>query len=173
MKNFDEISHIVIDVDGVMTDAGIYYDEKGNELKKFCTRDAAGFWALKQSGITVVVLTGRECVATLRRMNELGVKKLYQNVKDKKLFLQTFMKDNGIKKRNVAYVGDDLNDLPPMRICGYVLVPMDACEEVKSIADYICPRVGGSGVVRDVAEHLLKEKNIWEKMIEEVYGMGI
>ena len=80
----DSLKYIVIDVDGVMTDAGIYYDENGNEYKKFCTRDAAGFWALKQAGIKVIVITGRECEATRRRMTELGVDSLFQNINNKK-----------------------------------------------------------------------------------------
>ena len=83
----EQIKYLIVDVDGTMTDGGIYYDENGNEWKKFCTKDAAGFWAAKQNGIEIVVLTGRECRATSRRMEELKVKYLYQNVKNKYKFL--------------------------------------------------------------------------------------
>ena len=75
---------IVLDVDGTLTDAGIYYDENGNELKKFCTKDAAGIKAAMVMGIEIIVITGRECAATTRRLTELGVKKIFQNVKNKK-----------------------------------------------------------------------------------------
>ena len=79
----DFIKYIVIDVDGTMTDGGIYYDENGNELKKFCTKDAAGFFIAKRVGIKTVILTGRECQATTKRMKELQVDYLFQNITDK------------------------------------------------------------------------------------------
>ena len=173
MANVNDIMYIVIDVDGVMTDAGIYYDEHGNELKKFCTRDAAGFWALKRAGVEVLVITGRECYATRRRMKEIGVDNLFQNVKDKRTFLSKYMDENKIKKENIAYIGDDLNDYPSMQLCGFVYAPADSCNEIIQIADYISSVKGGSGVVRDVAEYILKEKGIWERMIAEVYGIGV
>lgn len=81
-----ELKLIVIDVDGTMTDAGVYYDERGNELKKFCTKDAAGFFAAHSVGIKIMVLTGRECAATTRRMTEMKVEYLYQNVKTRQSF---------------------------------------------------------------------------------------
>lgn len=87
-----KIKLIVIDVDGTMTDSGIYYDENGNEWKKFCTKDAAGFFAAHKLGIKIMVLTGRECAATERRMKELRVQYLCQNVKDKMGYLSEFMK---------------------------------------------------------------------------------
>ena len=92
------IKYLIIDVDGTMTDAGIYYDDHGNELKKFCTRDAAGFFAAKQAGIKIMVLTGRECQAVTRRMTELKVDFLYQNIKEKASFLQKFIAENKIRK---------------------------------------------------------------------------
>lgn len=173
MSIIDDIKYIVIDVDGVMTDAGIYYDNNGNEQKKFCTRDAAGFWALKKAGIVIIVITGRECDATLRRMTELGITSLYQNIKDKKSFLSTYMEKHKIGKNNIAYIGDDLNDYSSMQLCGFISAPKDACAEIKEIADYISPIKGGSGVVRDVAEYILKGKGLWKKMITGIYGIGI
>ena len=97
-----KVKLLVVDVDGTMTDAGIYYDEHGNELKKFCTKDAAGFFAAHKSGIKIMVLTGRECAATTRRMTELKVDYLFQNVKDKLSFLKKFMQENEILKEEVG-----------------------------------------------------------------------
>lgn len=91
-----KIKYLVIDVDGTMTDAGIYYDEHGNELKKFCTKDAAGYFAAKRAGITLMVLTGRECQATLRRMQEMKFDYIVQNIKDKATYLTDFMAANGL-----------------------------------------------------------------------------
>lgn len=167
------IEYIVIDVDGTLTDAGIYYDEHGNELKKFCTKDAAGFFAAKNVGIMTMILTGRECAATLRRMQELKVDYVVQNVKDKVSYLRTFMAEHNICREQIAYIGDDLNDLPPMQLVGYVACPADSCKEILAIADYVSPVKGGSGAVRDVVEHILIESGEWQSAINNVYGIGI
>lgn len=168
-----KIKYLVIDVDGTMTDGGLYYDENGNETKKFCTKDAAGFFSAHQVGIKIMVLTGRECKATTRRMTEMKVDYLRQNIKDKASYLKNFMIENGIKKEEIGYVGDDLNDLPPMTLCGYVGCPSDACVEVKKIADYISPVKGGYGAVRDIIEHFLREQDLWNKAVSIVYGIGV
>lgn len=167
------IRYLVIDVDGTMTDAGIYYDEHGNELKKFCTKDAAGFFAAHQAGIKIMVLTGRKCEATTRRMTELKADYLYQNVKDKSGFLKQFMAENELDKDEIGYIGDDLNDLLPMKLAGFVGCPADSCPEVIEIANYVSSLNGGHGAVRDVIEHLLRESGAWENAISKVYGIGI
>lgn len=169
----ESIKYIVLDVDGVMTDGGIYYDERGNELKKFCVRDAAGFFALQECGIEIIVLTGRECNGTIRRMKDMKVNFLFQNVKNKKKFLLDYMNEKNIKKNEIAYVGDDLNDFPPMKLCGFVACPKDACKEVKEISHYISPIKGGFGVIRDVSEYLLKNRGLWNKAVSEVYRIGV
>lgn len=164
---------LVIDVDGTMTDAGIYYDEQGNELKKFCTRDAAGFFAARTVGIKIMVLTGRECAATTRRMKELKVDYIFQNVKNKAEFIEEFIKTNGITKEELGYIGDDLNDYPAMKLAGFVGCPSDSCSEIIAIADYVSSVKGGQGAVRDIIEYLLKQSGEWENAIAEVYGIGI
>lgn len=167
-----ELKYLVLDVDGTMTDAGIYYDENGNELKKFCTRDAAGFRAARHIGIKIIVLTGRECKATTRRMNEMSVDFLFQGVKNKKSFLQDFMQKNSLTKQDVGYVGDDINDLSSMSLTGFVACPMDACCEVKEVSDYVSPRNGGTGVIRDVVEYILKERGEWNSVVKTIYLAG-
>ncbi|SFC22968.1 KdsC family phosphatase [Butyrivibrio sp. YAB3001] len=166
------IKLIVIDVDGTLTDSGIYYDEHGNEMKKFSTKDAAGFFAAKAVGIKTMILTGRECAATKRRMEEMKVDFLLQNIKDKASFLKEFMNKHGLEKDDVAYVGDDLNDLAPMKLAGYVACPADSCKEVKEIADYVSSVKGGYGAFRDVMEHIL-ERGQWESVINTIYGAGV
>jgi len=172
-KQLKKIKYLIIDVDGTLTDAGIYYDEHGNELKKFCTKDAAGFFAAHRVGIKIMILTGRECAATTRRMQEMKVEYLVQNVKDKITYIREFMKDQNICRDEVGYLGDDLNDLPGMSLCGFVGCPADACDEVKKKADYISSVKGGYGAVRDIVSYLLKERNEWEEAISGVYGIGI
>ncbi len=173
MQDLKKIRYLVIDVDGTMTDAGIYYDEHGNELKKFCTKDAAGFFASHQVGIQIMVLTGRECQATTRRMQEMKVDFLVQNVKDKLGYLERFMRENGIPREELGYLGDDLNDLESMRLAGFVGCPADACEEVKAISDYISEVKGGYGAVRDIIAHVLKRRQEWDWAVEQIYGVGI
>lgn len=173
MGDFSQIKYLVIDVDGTLTDAGIYYDEHGNELKKFCTKDAAGFFAAHQAGIKILVLTGRECAATTKRMREMQVEYLVQNCKDKVQYLKTFMQENHVEKGEVGYLGDDLNDLPGMGLCGFIGCPADACEEVKDKADYISDAKGGYGAVRNIISYLLKQRGQWDEAVSRVYGIGI
>ena len=163
-----DIKLIVLDVDGTLTDSGIYYDENGNEMKKFSTKDAIGIYAAQKAGMQVMVLTGRECAATTRRINELKVDYAFQNVKDKKAFLFNFMNENSLKKENVCYIGDDLNDFPAMDLAGYIGCPADGCKEIIERADYVSIINGGHGAVRDVIEHVLREKQMWSKIIGDM-----
>lgn len=175
-KDKDElmkIKYLIIDVDGTMTDAGIYYDEHGNELKKFCTKDAAGYFAAHKVGIKLMVLTGRECAATTRRMQEMKIDYIMQNVKDKEALIKKFMEEKSLTKEEIGYIGDDLNDLAPMNLCGFVGCPEDACIEVKTIADYVSSVKGGYGAVRDVISAILNKRGQWEQAISQVYGIGI
>ena len=170
MSQFSELNYLVIDVDGTLTDAGIYYDEHGNELKKFCTKDAAGFFAAKAMEIKTVVLTGRECAATARRMSDLKVDYVFQNVRDKQRFLLSFMEENHIAKEQLGYIGDDLNDLLPMQMAGFKACPADSCEEIKNIADYVSTVNGGHGAVREIIEHALRASGDWDSLVEKIYG---
>lgn len=171
-SRWHNIKYLVIDVDGTMTDAGVYYDEHGNELKKFSTKDAAGFFAAKKAGIKVLVLTGRECAATARRMGEMKVDFLVQNCKDKMPYLEAFLREQGITWEELGYLGDDLNDLAGMCKSGFSGCPADACEEVKAKADYVSTVRGGYGAVRDIISGLLKERGEWEEIIAQLYGAG-
>lgn len=171
--DYKSIKLMVLDVDGTMTDGGIYYDEQGNEMKKFCTRDAAGCFAAYDAGIQLMVLTGRSCAATERRMREMKIPMLYQNIKDKEKFLSEYMRKNGYSKMDVGYIGDDLNDLAAMKLCGFKGCPADSCWEVRQIADYVSSVKGGNGAVRDVLEYLLRNRNDWELLIGKVYDTGL
>lgn len=167
------LKYIILDVDGTLTDGGIYYDDTGNELKKFCTKDGAGFVCARAAGIGLIIITGRECAATERRMKELKADLIFQNVKDKAAFLQNWAAENRISKEDLGYIGDDINDLAPMALCGYIGCPADACADVRRIADYISPIEGGHGAVRDVIEHYLRDAGIWEDVVRSAFGAGI
>ena len=109
---------LVLDVDGTMTDGGVYYDATGNELKKFAIKDGAGLVLARTAGIRVMICTGRECEAVRRRAADLKITDIYQNVGKKAAFLRDFMAENGYARDDVAYCGDDLNDLAAMALCG-------------------------------------------------------
>ena len=111
---------LVLDVDGTMTDGGVYYDATGNELKKFAIKDGAGLVLARTAGIRVMICTGRECEAVRRRAADLKITDIYQNVGKKAAFLRDFMAENGYARDDVAYCGDDLNDLAAMALCGFV-----------------------------------------------------
>lgn len=164
---------IVLDVDGTLTDGGIYYDEYGNEMKKFCTKDAAGIFAAQKAGIKIMILTGRECKATTRRMTELKVDYLFQNIKNKTDFLLSFMKEQGLSKSDLGYIGDDLNDFSSIKLAEWAACPADACQEIIDIVNYVSKIKGGYGAVRDAIEHYLRKNELWDCAINEVYGIGV
>lgn len=162
---------LVLDVDGTMTDGGIYYDDHGNEIKKFAIKDGAGLQLAHAAGLQIMICTGRECPAVSKRANELKLDYLFQNVMDKKGFLSKFMNEHRLCAQNIAYCGDDLNDLAAMSLCGFVACPADACDEVKAKANYICPQRGGEGAVRGAIEKILKNENCWTQAVEYAFGV--
>lgn len=170
MSALNELTHLIVDVDGTLTDGSIYYDDHGNEVKKFNTRDGAGFLTARAAGFRVLVLTGRECPAVERRMREFQVDVLEQRVKDKALWLAAWQREHGMGAANFAFVGDELNDLAAMRLCAFRACPADACPEVRREAHYISPVPGGAGVLRDVVCHLLNKRDQWLAAARSVYG---
>lgn len=172
INKLQNIKYFVVDVDGTMTDTGIYYDCNGNELKKFSTRDAAGIIAAHLVGIKIIVVTGRECKATTRRMKELKIDEIYQGVKDKKGFIEKFLIDNRLTSENLGYIGDDLNDYAAMKLAGFKACPADSCEEVISISDYHSKVDGGRGVIQDVFRYVLHELRQWDSYKENVIEAG-
>lgn len=164
---------LILDVDGTMTDGGIYYDEFGNELKKFNTKDALGIFAAHLAKIKLVVITGRKCMATTKRMQELKIDYLFQNIKNKNQFLMDFIKENEIEKQEIGYVGDDLNDYLSMGLAGYIGCPADSNVEIKKIANYVSGVNGGCGAVSDIIMHILQERGEWNVIIKQLYGVGI
>lgn len=164
--------YIIIDVDGTFTDGSIYYDEKGNEIKKFNTRDAAAIRVAIYWKIKILVVTGRECYATKRRMEDIGITDVFQGIKDKYSFIEDMIKKEGIDKDDILYLGDDVNDLKAMGLAGTVACPSDACPEVKEISDYISIRAGGCGAVRDILESLFRSNNKWDDAISCIYRDG-
>ena len=168
-----KITMLIIDVDGTLTDSSLYYDNTGNEIKKFSTKDAAAFFVAHDLGIKIMILTGRECIATKKRMSELKVDFLFENIKDKKQFIHQFLLENDMTWEQIGYIGDDLNDLASMKLSKYSGCPSDSCQEIKNIANYVSLSKGGHGAVRDIIEHMLRMSNEWDNAVLHVYGCGI
>lgn len=167
------IKLIVLDVDGTLTDGGLYLDSTGNETKKFSVKDGAGLVLARTAGLKVMILTGRESEPVRRRAAELSLDWCVQNCKDKFAYLTDFMAQNGYTKQQTAYVGDDWNDLTAMALAGFVACPANAAPEVKAIADYISPEKGGEGAVRAAVIQLLKAQGLYESALKRAFGVGI
>lgn len=165
------IKLIVMDVDGTLTDGGIYYSESGSEIKNFNSKDAAGILACQAIGIDCMILTGRTGKAVERRAEDLHIKYVYQGITDKMAFLLDFLKEHKMDLQDVFYIGDDLNDIKCMNIAGVAGCPADASPEILLRADYIASHNGGHGAVRDVLFSYLKDNNLYDDAISKAYDV--
>ena len=167
--NMDKICLIVLDVDGTMTDGGVYIDSNQVETKKFNIKDGAGIVLAQSVGIDFLILTGRSSSSVEQRANELHIKYVEQGIENKAVYLKNFASIHGLSPENIAYIGDDLNDLPAMHYAGISACPADAADEVKAYCDFVLAKKGGEGVVRAFLEIFLKERKLWEKAINIVF----
>ena len=165
-----EIKLIILDVDGTMTDGGVYIDNRRIETKKFSIKDGCGIVLAHAMGLEFMILTGRESNCVLQRAEELKIRHVYQNVGNKISFLKSYMEENGLEADQLAYIGDDLNDLYAMSLAGTAVCPQDAAKEIKAQCDYVLNARGGEGVVREFVELLLKSRGQWETAIERAFG---
>ena len=152
-----DIKLIILDVDGTLTDGGIYYGSDGTEYKRFCVQDGTGILAAEKAGVEFVILTARESSIVLRRARELKISHVYQNIHDRAEKLKELIAELNISSENIAYFGDDTIDLEAMSICSFVACPSNACKEVKAISSYISSYEGGHGAVRDILEYMIEE----------------
>jgi len=156
VEKASRIRLVIFDVDGVLTDGNLYLGNNGEELKTFNIKDGLGIKLLMQSGVEVGVITGRSSKLVAQRMESLGVKYIYQGQHKKLPAYQELLAKLELKSEQVAYVGDDLIDLPLMRRTGFSVAVKDAHSLVKQHAHWQTPSVGGRGAVRDVCEFLMK-----------------
>lgn len=153
-----------MDVDGTLTDGKIYMGNDGEVMKAFNIKDGCGIHdLLPKADITPLIITGRKSNIVENRCKEIGIHHFYQGVSDKVAQLQTFLKERGGSLEEVAYAGDDINDLSCMQLIkengGIIGAPSNACQEVKDIADFVSSNMGGEGAVRDFVEYLVAFKN--------------
>ena len=168
IKKAKKIKLLVCDVDGVLTDGGLYFDAQGRELKRFNVQDGLGLKLLMQSGIEVAVISARATPSVTHRMKNLGIKHYYGGQNDKKHTLQKLVKKLNITLEQVAYIGDDVIDLPVMLIVGLAIAVSNANQALLPHADYKTKAKGGNGAVREVCDMLLKTMGVYDNMLKNI-----
>lgn len=153
----DRIKLVLTDVDGVLTDGGMYYGSEGDTLKRFNTRDGMGMELLRNHGILTGIITREQTEIVSQRAKKLQVDILVQGCRDKLPALQQILAERNLKASEVAYIGDDLNDVEVLAHVGFSAAPADAATEAKNSAHYICSRKGGEGCFREFAEVILRD----------------
>lgn len=167
-----KIRLMLLDVDGILTDGRIHYDAHGGEIKSFDVKDGHGLKLLQRAGVRVGIITGRNSSIVQRRAEELGIEILYQGAKNKLVPYEEILRQTGLSDEQVAYMGDDLVDLPILLRVGFSATVADAVDEVKERVHYVASRPGGRGAVREVCDLMLKRSGGWEAVTERYFSSG-
>jgi 3-deoxy-D-manno-octulosonate 8-phosphate phosphatase (KDO 8-P phosphatase) len=160
------IELLVLDVDGVLTDATVVLHPDGSESKSFSLLDGHGIKMWRRAGLKVALLSGRPSPATRHRAAQLQIEHVLEGCQQKLPALKGLIEDLALTPQKVAYVGDDLLDLAPLRYVGFGVAVANAVEELKHYADYVTARPGGHGAVREVVEYILKRSGRWQALME-------
>ena len=143
------------DVDGVLTDAGMYYSESGEEMKKFNTRDGMGIKLLQRAGIITAIVTQERTKLVAWRGEKLMIPEVHQGVMDKIALVREMTERHGLSMEEVAYIGDDVNDVETLKAVGFSASPADGMPQALAVVDYVCAKKGGEGAVREIIEMIL------------------
>ena len=168
-EKIKKIKLLLLDVDGVLTDGSIILGESNYEQKIFNIKDGLGIKLALSSGIEIGIITGRTSEAVRKRAEELEIKILYQGQPDKLKAYDQIKSDLGLTDDQIAFIGDDLNDLKLIQRAGLSCTVNDACDEVKAEVNYVTIRPGGKGAVREVIEMILKRQGKWETLIQKYF----
>lgn len=159
-KEISKIKMLVMDVDGTLTDGKIYVGANGEVFKAFNVRDGYRLINIEKYNIIPVIITGKRSEILANRATELKIKEVHQGVEDKLRVLDEIINKYQLIYENVAYIGDDVNDIDCMKVCYLTACPADAIHEVISAVDYVCKSNGGNGAVREFLDLILKEINV-------------
>lgn len=157
---------IVTDIDGVWTDGGMYYDQTGNEWKKFNTSDSAGVLFCKKLNIPVAIITGEDTEIVKRRAEKLKIDFLYQGISDKLLVATNLCKQLNISLSDTAYIGDDLGDMALLKNVGFACAPANAPDYIKKLVHHTTKKIGGEGAFREFIEHILITHDLLDNVIK-------
>lgn len=154
------IKWLFTDIDGVWTDCTIYYSARGEEMKRFSYRDGMGAERLRKlTSINIAIITGENSEIVTRRAEKLQINTVFLGIKNKKEIIERFLIENNLKWSEIAYIGDDVNDLDSMLLAGLRACPADAIDEIKATSDYICEKKGGEGAFREFCEYLINTQS--------------
>lgn len=170
--SLQKIKLLALDVDGVLTDGTIYISPAGEVFKGFNAKDGMGISCALRNNLQIAVITGRQSPIVERRCEELGIKLFMQGVKDKRLALQKMAQELGLTREDIAYMGDDLNDIPAFKASGLNFVPADGSIEVLAVADIITKAKGGCGAVREAITMILAAQDNWEQIVNSYLTAG-
>lgn len=160
-----KVELLLMDVDGVLTDGGLYYGHDGEAMKRFDVKDGHGIVLCRSVGLASGILTARSSTIVEKRGTELGMKHILQGRRDKAAGFREILETTGLTAEQVCYIGDDINDIPVLRQVGFSAAPADARPEVLEKVHYVCKHAGGHGAVRELCELLLKAKGLWEEVL--------
>ncbi len=166
LNKLKHIKLLILDVDGVLTDGGIIYNDNGVETKIFNVKDGLGIRLLMQAGINLCIATGRRSNALYNRCKNLGIEHIFDGADDKAAIFDLILDRTGVSAEQVAFIGDDLPDLALMKKVGLSIAVADAHKTVLKNADMVTSAKGGNGAVREVCEAILKAQGFWENILE-------
>lgn len=169
-EKLKKIKLLILDVDGVLTDGRIIFDSNGIESKFFNVKDGHGIKMLQRCGIEVGIISGRESVVVTNRAIELGIGQVYQKSLDKMVPYRQMLEATGLTDEEVAFMGDDVIDIPILRRVGFAAAPADAVAEVLPFAHFVSRNRGGWGAVREVCDMLLKAQGTWDSVTARYYA---
>ena len=159
LTKIKDVKILLTDVDCVLTDGGMYYDKSGDIMKKFHTRDGMGVTLLRKKGIPTIIVTKESTMMVRKWAKNMKIEKIYDGVLNKAEILPEVCKSYKLKSKNVAYIGDDVNDLELLKSVGFSAVPNDGILEARESVDYVCKTNGGKGVLREIADLLITMKS--------------
>ncbi len=166
LKRATAVKLVVLDVDGVLTDGALIYGDRGEELKIFNVHDGTGLALLLQAGVDVIWITGRESTAVALRGREIGIKAVFQAVRDKLSLFLSILKERGLTNEQAACMGDDIHDLSLLAHAGLAVAPANAQPALKRLAHYVTTCPGGRGAVRELCDLILQARGEWEGILE-------
>ena len=168
----ENIRLLALDVDGVLTDGGLYIGAGGETSKRFNVQDGLAISCAIRNNLIVAIITGRQSEIVCRRAAEVGITEIYQGVKNKKETLAELVAKHSLQLTEVAYMGDDLNDLSALSIAGLACAPGNAVQEVKEMADFVASKNGGEGAVREAVETIMKARGEWAQIVAAYINNG-
>ncbi len=167
MKDHKKIKLLILDCDGVLTDGKIIYNDKRIETRNFSAKDGLGIKMLMFAGIEVAVISGKQSDALTKRCEDLGIKYVYQKVRNKLKVARNLINELKLDWENIAFMGDDWNDFPVIKEVNVSAAPIDVLEDFKEKVDFVSKRKGGEGAVREFIEHILKKQGRYEKVLAD------